>query len=127
VDAGADVLSLVNTFVGMSVNIHTWRPMLANKTGGLSGPAIRPMAVAMVHQVYTAVAKPAGIPLIGMGGIQTWQDAVEFLLAGATGLAVGTALFVDPTTPLQILDGLTDYLRQRKIEKVTDLVGQLQV
>lgn len=126
VDAGADVLSLVNTFVGMAVNIHTHRPMLANRTGGLSGPAIKPLAVAMVHQVYTEVAKRNGIPIIGMGGIQTWQDAVEFILAGASSVAIGTALFVDPQTPIRIVEGLRHYLQDHGLRAVSELVGQLK-
>jgi dihydroorotate dehydrogenase (NAD+) catalytic subunit len=80
----------------------------------------------MVHQVYAAVAGPAGIPLIGMGGIQTWQDAVEFLLAGATGVAVGTALFVDPTSPIKIMEGLADYLAERKLKRVVEMIGRLE-
>ena len=126
VAGGADALSLVNTFVGMAIDPQTWRCVLANRTGGLSGPAIKPMALAMVHRVYEQVARPAGVPVIGMGGICTVDDAVEFLLAGATGLAVGTALFVDPATPQKIADGLADYLRRRGLSRVTDLVGKLQ-
>src|SRR4051812_20262040 len=103
VEAGATCLSLVNTFTAMVGDVGKQRPMLANATGGLSGPAIKPIAVYMTHRVYTEVAKKHNIPLIGMGGIQGWRDAVEFLLAGATGLAVGTALFIDPNIPVQIV------------------------
>jgi dihydroorotate dehydrogenase (NAD+) catalytic subunit len=110
----------------MAVNIHTHRPMLANRTGGLSGPAIKPLAVAMVHQVYTEVAKRNGIPIIGMGGIQTWQDAVEFILAGASSVAIGTALFVDPQTPIRIVEGLRHYLQDHGLRAVSELVGQLK-
>src|SRR5881392_461578 len=106
VDGGADALSLINTFTAMTVDIHKRRPRLANVTGGLSGPAIKPIAVHMVSRVYRQVAKHAGVPIVGMGGIQTWQDAVEFLLAGATALGIGTALFVDPAVPNKICDGL---------------------
>lgn len=126
VEAGADCLSLVNTFVGLAVDIDTWRPRLANGTGGLSGPAIKPLALNLVRRVYKSVTRDRGIPIIGMGGIQTWQDAVEFHLAGATALAVGTALFVDPTCPVQIIDGLQRYLAERGVERITDLIGQLQ-
>ena len=101
-DGGAQVLSLINTYAGLSIDARTRRPRLANVTGGLSGPAIKPLALYNVHRVYRDVACAAGVPLIGMGGIQNAADAVEFLLAGASAVAVGTALFVDPTTPIQI-------------------------
>ena len=97
-------MSLINTLLGMAIHVDTWEPILANRCGGLSGPAVKPVALYMVHQVYTKVAKKAGVPLIGMGGICDWRDAVEFLLAGATAVAVGTALFVDPRSPDQICD-----------------------
>jgi dihydroorotate dehydrogenase (NAD+) catalytic subunit len=126
VDAGATCLSLVNTFTAMVVDIEQQRPMLANGTGGLSGPAIKPIAVFLTHRVYTEVAKKHNIPIIGMGGIQRWQDAVEFLLAGATGLAVGTALFLDPNIPLQIIDGLKTYLTRKNIPTIQQLIGALQ-
>jgi dihydroorotate dehydrogenase (NAD+) catalytic subunit len=127
VDGGADVLSLVNTFTAMSVDIYKRRPRLANVTGGLSGPAIKPIAVHMVSRVYRNVAKHAGVPIIGMGGIQTWQDAAEFILAGATGLGIGTALFVDPATPNKIVDGLGGWLAKLQVERLTDLVGALEL
>jgi dihydroorotate dehydrogenase (NAD+) catalytic subunit len=126
VDAGATCLSLVNTFTAMVVDIEQQRPMLANGTGGLSGPAIKPIAVFLTHRVYTEVAKKHNIPIIGMGGIQRWQDAVEFLLAGATGLAVGTALFLDPNIPIQIIDGLKTYLLRKNIPDIQQLIGALQ-
>ena len=125
IEAGADCLSLINTVRAMAINVDTWEPMLANRTGGLSGPAIRPIAVQMVHQVYRQVAARAGVPLIGMGGIRGWRDAVEFILAGASAVAVGTALFVDPRTPAQICDGLCGYLERRGQASVRALVGQL--
>lgn len=125
VDAGADALSAINTLVGMAVNVDTWKPMLANRTGGLSGPAIKPVALAMVHRVYTQVARDAGVPIIGMGGVADWRDAVEFLLAGATAVAVGTALFVDPEAPIKIADGLRHYLARRGMRSVRDLIGRL--
>src|SRR6266478_5707088 len=111
VEGGADVLTLVNTFTAMAVDIYKRRPRLANVTGGLSGPAIKPIAVHMVSRVYRSIAKSAGVPIVGMGGVQYWQDAVEFMLAGASAVAIGTALFVDPATPNKICDGLTEYLR----------------
>ncbi len=125
VDAGATCLSLVNTFTAMVVDIEQQRPMLANGTGGLSGPAIKPIAVFMTHRVYTEVAKKHNIPIIGMGGIQRWQDAVEFLLAGATGLAVGTALFLDPNIPVQIAEGLRGYLSRKGKTDVQEIIGAL--
>lgn len=125
VDAGADILSLINTIYGMAVNVETWKPMLANRTGGLSGPAIKPVALYMVHKVYSRVAAARNVPIIGMGGITTWRDAVEFFLAGASAVAVGTALFVDPRTPLQILDGLTAYLRRKNLNSIDALIGRL--
>jgi dihydroorotate dehydrogenase (NAD+) catalytic subunit len=127
VEGGADVLSLVNTFTAMSVDVHKKRPRLANVTGGLSGPAIKPIAVHMVSRVYRTVAKSAGVPIIGMGGIQSWQDAAEFILAGATGLGIGTALFVDPSTPNKIVDGLAQWMEKMQVERLTDLVGALEM
>jgi dihydroorotate dehydrogenase (NAD+) catalytic subunit len=126
VDAGVDCLSLINTLQAMAINVDTWEPMLANRTGGLSGPAIKPVALRMVHEVYTRVAREANVPLIGMGGICEWRDAVEFFLAGATAVAVGTALFIDPRIPGQICDGLADYVRQRGLSSARELIGQLK-
>ncbi len=126
VEGGVDALSLINTIPGMVINVDTWQPILANRTGGLSGPAIKPIAIRMVNQVYEAVARDANVPIIGMGGITDWRDAVEFLLAGATALAVGTALFVDPRIPIQICDGLTTYLQSRGLSSVRSLTGQLR-
>ena len=125
VDGGAHILSLINTYVGMSIDVRTRKPMLANVTGGLSGPAIRPLAVYNVHRVYRAVAKEHGIPIIGMGGIQNTRDAIEFLLAGASAVAVGTALFVDPTIPVKIADGLHEYLQTNGLKHVSELTGRL--
>src|SRR3954471_16778693 len=127
VEGGAGVLTLVNTFTAMSVDVYKRRPRLANVTGGLSGPAIKPIAVHMVSRVYRQIARHAGVPIIGMGGIQTWQDAAEFILAGATGLGIGTALFVDPATPNKILDGLKGWLAKLEVERLTDLVGALEL
>ena len=127
VDGGADMLTLVNTFTAMAIDIHKRRPRLANVTGGLSGPAIKPIALHLVSRVYRAVAKHAGVPIVGMGGVQTWQDAAEFILAGATAVAGGTALFVDPATPNKICDGLSEWLGKQGIERLADLVGALQL
>lgn len=126
IDGGADALSVINTLQGMAINAETWKPMLANRSGGLSGPAIKPVALYMVNRVYTRVARDANVPIIGMGGICDWRDAVEFLLAGATAVAVGTALFVDPRTPLFICDGLRAYLRRKGLSAVRALIGQLR-
>lgn len=126
VDAGADALSLINTFTAMAIDTDTRRPVLANGTGGLSGPAIHPIAVYMVRRVYTQVARPAGVPIIGIGGIQYTNDALEFLLAGATGLAVGTALFVDPACLTAIRDGIADYLARYGYRSVNEIIGALE-
>ena len=126
VDAGADALSMINTFTAMAIDVQTRRPVLANVTGGLSGPAIRPIAVYMVRRVYTEVARAAGVPIIAMGGIQYARDALEFVLAGATGLAVGTALFVDPGCLTAIRDGIADYLARHGHGAITEIIGTLQ-
>lgn len=126
VEAGADCLSLINTFVAMAIDIEKRAPILANVTGGYSGPAIKPLALFHVHRVYTEVARPAGIPLIGMGGIQDTRDAIEFLLAGASAVAVGTALFVDPSIPVKIAEGLSAYLDRCGLARVSELVGGLR-
>ncbi|MFQ5807956.1 MAG: dihydroorotate dehydrogenase [Phycisphaerae bacterium] len=127
INGGAQVLSLINTYVGLSIDTDTWKPMLANVTGGLSGPAIRPLALYNVHRVYREVAREAGIPIIGMGGIQDTRHAVEFLLAGASAVAVGTALFVDPAAPIKIADGLSAYLQQHSLQDVSELTGGLKL
>jgi dihydroorotate dehydrogenase (NAD+) catalytic subunit len=127
VDGGAQVLTLINTFTAMAIDIHKRRPRLANTTGGLSGPAIKPIALHLVSRVYRCVAKPAGVPIIGMGGVQFWQDAVEFLLAGASAVAVGTALFVDPASPNKILDGLLEFMNKGGVAGLDELVGALQL
>jgi len=125
INAGAEALSMVNTFLGMAIDIESRRPRLANNSGGFSGPAIRPMAIYLVHKVWREVARDAGVPIIGMGGVWTWQDAVEFMLAGASAVSVGTALFVDPSTPIKIIDGLAAYLKRRGLNSVSALVGAM--
>lgn len=127
VDGGADILSMINTYTAMAIDIYQRRPRLANGTGGLSGPAVRPLAVYLVNRVHREVARGAGVPIIGMGGIQYWQDAVEFLLAGASGLAVGTALFVDPAAGVKIAQGIGDYLAQQGCGSVRELIGSVQL
>ena len=118
---GADSVSLVNTFLGMAIDIERRRPMLSTITGGLSGPCIKPIALRMVWEVYQAVK----IPIIGMGGICTWEDAIEFILAGSAAIQVGTYNFVDPAAPVKILKGINDYLDRHGFESVNDLVGQM--
>jgi len=126
IEGGADALSLVNTFTAMVIDIESRKPVLANRTGGLSGPAIKPIAVYLVHKVYTEAARPAGIPLLGMGGIRTASDAVEFLLAGAAAVAVGTATFVQPDAAARILAGLETYCREHHFSHISELTGGLQ-
>ena len=121
--AGADALSLINTITGMAIDIETRRPKLANITGGLSGPAIKPVALRMVWQT----AQNASIPIIGVGGIMTAEDALEFLIAGACAIQVGTANFVNPRATIEIIDGITAFLKKNNIEKVTDIIGTLKV
>jgi dihydroorotate dehydrogenase (NAD+) catalytic subunit len=120
--AGADAVSLINTLLGMAIDVRTFRPKLARGVGGLSGPAVKPVAVRMVWQVASAVA----IPIIGMGGIMTADDAAEFMLAGATAVAVGTASFVDPTASARIAEGLERFCRERGITRVADLTGAVR-
>ena len=127
VDAGANALSMINTFTAMAIDTRSRRAVLANKTGGLSGPAIRPIAVYMVHRVYTEVARRHKIPIIGMGGIQYANDAIEFLLAGATGLAIGTSLFVDPACIVKIKQGIADYLAKNNHRTIQEIIGGLQI
>ncbi|MBI5746803.1 MAG: dihydroorotate dehydrogenase, partial [Nitrospirae bacterium] len=122
-DAGADALSLINTILGMAIDIDTRRPRLANTTGGLSGPAIKPVALRMVWEVSRSI----DIPIIGIGGICSHEDAIEFFLAGATAVAVGTAHFIDPRIMIDIIRGLAGYMTRRKIEDVRDLIGGLKV
>lgn len=120
-DAGADAVSLINTVLGMAIDVETRRPKLSTTTGGLSGPAVKPIAVRMVWQV----AKAVKIPIIGMGGIASAADALEFILAGASAVSVGTANFIDPLITLKIIDGLKDYCIRHKVKDIKDLVGAL--
>jgi dihydroorotate dehydrogenase (NAD+) catalytic subunit len=122
-EAGADAISLVNTFLAMAIDVETRRPKLSNVMGGLSGPAIRPIAVRMVWECHQAVK----LPIIGMGGIATAADALEFLIAGATAVQVGTANFVDPFIWPKLIDGVSSYLERHRIARVSDLVGRLEI
>jgi len=122
VDAGADALSLINTVLGLGIDIETRRPLLARGIGGLSGPAVKPIALARVYQVARAVS----VPVIGIGGITSWQDAVEFFIVGATAVEVGTWNFVEPGGAVQIIQGIEEFCDKKNIDKITDLVGSLR-
>ncbi len=120
---GADAVSLINTLLGMAVDINKRRPVLSTVTGGLSGPCVKPIALRMVWQTYNAVK----IPVIGMGGISSWQDAIEFILAGSSAIQIGTHNFIDPTISVKVVDGIKEYLDKNNINSITDLIGALQV
>lgn len=119
---GADAISMINTLTGMRIDIRTRRPIIHNNTGGLSGPALLPIAVRMVWQTYRKVK----IPIVGLGGISTWQDAVEMLLAGATALQIGTVLFTDPYAPVKIAEGLAKFMDENGVQSVSELTGAVQ-
>lgn len=122
-EAGADAVSLINTLLGMAIDVEKRRPVLGNITGGLSGPAIKPLALRMVWQVHNMIS----LPIIGMGGIMNATDALEFIIAGASAVAVGTANFVNPSTSLEVLDGIEAYLLKNNFKDVNELVGSLNV
>ena len=121
-EAGADALSLINTLVAMDIDIHRQRPVLGNRVGGLSGPAILPVALRMVYEV----AQQVDIPLIGMGGIMSGEDAIKFLLAGASAVSIGTANFINPLSPLNILEEIQDYMKNYGVQSVKGIIGQLK-
>ncbi len=120
---GADAVSLVNTFLGMAIDAERRRPVLSTITGGLSGPCIKPIALRMVWQVFNAVK----VPIIGMGGIANWKDAVEFMLAGASAIQIGTYNFIDPTVAIKTVKGIEDYLDRHGLESVYDIIGKLDI
>lgn len=122
-DAGADAVSLINTLLGMSINIDTRRPNLANNTGGLSGPAVKPVAVRMVYQVANAV----NIPVLGMGGIVTGEDAVEFMIAGANAVSIGCGNFISPDVSIKAVEGIENYMVKHKIDDINSIVGTVQL
>ena len=122
-EAWADAVSLINTLTGMRINIETRRPVLRNNTGGMSGPAVFPVAVRMVWET----ARRVKIPVIGMGGIASWEDAVEMMLAGASAIQVGTAMFADAYAPLKMIEGIERYLEEHQIQSVTELTGKVEV
>ena len=121
-NGGADVISLINTLTGMKIDVHKRKFALANRTGGLSGPAIKPVALRMVYQAVHAVS----CPVIGMGGIACWEDAVEFILAGAAAVSVGTANFYNPNAVVEIAEGIENYMRQYGVTDIKELVGAVE-
>jgi dihydroorotate dehydrogenase (NAD+) catalytic subunit len=125
IEAGTDAFAVINTMMGMAIDVRSRRPVIGNVQGGLSGPAIKPIALLKVHQVYE-VARPHGVPIIGQGGITTATDALEFLIAGATAVGVGTALFYDPMVCKKINAGIAEYLREQSLTRVTQLTGSLR-
>lgn len=122
-DAGADGVSLINTLLGMSIDIHKRKPHLANNMGGLSGPAVKPVAVRMVYQVAQAV----NIPILGLGGIITGEDAIEFMLAGAQAISIGTGNFIAPDIPIKVVEGIEKYMKQYNIEDINSIIGTVQM
>jgi dihydroorotate dehydrogenase (NAD+) catalytic subunit len=124
IEAGTDALAVINTVMGMAIDVATRRPVIGNVQGGLSGPAIKPIALLKVHQVYE-VARAHRIPIIGQGGITNAEDALEFLIAGATAVGLGTALFYDPLVCKKVNDGVAEFLRAQRLGNVTQLIGTL--
>jgi dihydroorotate dehydrogenase (NAD+) catalytic subunit len=122
-DAGADGVSLINTLLGMSIDINTRRPHLANNTGGLSGPCVKPVGVRMVYQVSQKV----NIPILGLGGIVTGEDAIEYMLAGASAVSVGTGNFITPDTCIKVVEGIEDYMKKYNIQDINEIVGKVQM
>ncbi|MDD5459528.1 MAG: dihydroorotate dehydrogenase [Phycisphaerae bacterium] len=127
IEGGADVLSLINTFTAMVIDIEKQKPVLANRTGGLSGPAIKPIAVYLVNKVYREASRDAGVPILGLGGIRTASDAIEFILAGATAVAVGTASFIEPATAIKIIEGIKTYCTRKGVKCISELIGKIEV
>jgi dihydroorotate dehydrogenase (NAD+) catalytic subunit len=125
IEAGADALSLINTFTSMVIDIETRKPVLGNRVGGLSGPAIKPIAVYLVNKVYNEVTKGSGTPILGMGGIRNASDAIEFIIAGASAVATGTANFLDPSCAVKIIDGIKKYCTNHNITNIRELIGSL--
>lgn len=123
VEGGAQALVVANTFTAMAIDVESRAFRLSRGRGGLSGPGIHPIVVRMVHDVYRGVAREAGVPIIGLGGVTNWRDAAEFILAGATAVGMGTALFIDPRAPLAVVDGLSAWVARQGCRSVTELVG----
>lgn len=126
VEAGADVLTIGNTYPAMAIDVETRRPRLSRVTGGLSGPAIHPIAVKLVYEVHRAVARESNTPIIGVGGVSTWSDAAEFILAGASAVQMGAALFADPRSPLKVAAGLEKWVRRQGCASIAELVGKVE-
>jgi dihydroorotate dehydrogenase (NAD+) catalytic subunit len=124
--AGADALTIGNTFPAMAIDVHIRRPKLANTTGGLSGPGIHPIAVRLVHEVYIKVARETRTPIIGLGGVLRWDDAAEFILAGASAVGMGTALFADPRSPINVVKGLGRWVGAQGRANISELTGALE-
>ena len=122
-NGGADAVSLINTLLGMKIDIEKRRPVLANNTGGLSGPAIRPVAVRMVYEV----AKSINIPILGMGGIVSGEDVIEFMLAGASAVSIGAGNFQDPYTSINTIKQIEEYMKKHSIENISDIIGQVKM
>jgi dihydroorotate dehydrogenase (NAD+) catalytic subunit len=120
---GADSVSLINTLMGMAINAETRKPVLSTVTGGLSGPCVKPIALRMVWQVSKAV----NIPIVGLGGIMNATDAIEFFLAGATAIEIGTANFIDPSVTMKVVDGIEEYLKKHNYESIKQIIGKLEV
>ena len=122
-DGGADAVSLINTLLAMKIDIYKRKPVLANNTGGLSGPAVRPVAVRMVYQV----AQTVNIPIMGLGGIVSGEDAIEFMLAGATTVSIGAGNFIDPYTSVKVVEGIEEYMRKCNVEDINDIIGKVEM
>lgn len=125
IDAGADALTLCNTVPGMGIDVRTRRPLLGNVTGGLSGPAVHPVVLRLIHLVYRGVARDAGVPIVGLGGVLVWEDATAFILAGATAVGLGTATFADTRGPVRLLKGLEKWTRTQDAASISQLTGTL--
>ncbi|MBI1303257.1 MAG: dihydroorotate dehydrogenase [Phycisphaera sp.] len=126
IDGGAQALVVANTFSAMAIDVDTRAPRLSRGRGGLSGPGIHPIVVRMIHDVYHRVARDAKVPVIGLGGVSNWRDAAEFILAGASAVAMGTALFIDPRAPLRVVDGLSKWVDKQGCRSVAELVGAVK-
>lgn len=124
---GADAICLANTVPAMAIDVHTRKPRLARGSGGLSGPGIHPIAVKLVHDAYRGVCKETGTPIIGIGGVLRWEDAAEFILAGAVAVEMGTALFADPKSPLKVVKGLEKWVAKQGVSNVSELVGKVEI
>ena len=126
IEAGTDAFAVINTLMGMAVDVETQRAVIGNNQGGLSGPAIKPIALYKVHEVYQ-VSRPHGIPIIGQGGITTADDALEFFITGASAVGIGTALFYDPLVCRKITAGMLDYMQRHQLKHISELTGSLQL